>query len=51
MNKTLFAVLLCLLAARLVDAQAASSSSQPDRRSIPLSASPPCSCGQVERPR
>ncbi len=31
MNKTLLAVLLCLLAARLVDAQAASSSSQADQ--------------------
>jgi len=31
MNKTLFAVLLCLLASRLVNAQAAVSSSQPDQ--------------------
>jgi acetyl esterase/lipase len=31
MNKTLFAVLLCLLASRLVNAQAAGSSSQPDQ--------------------
>ena len=53
MNKTVFAVLLCLLAARLVDAQAAGSSIQPDQALDPaldISTMPlwPSGAAQVE---